>query len=458
MKYIKTRKDLIFAINPLFVLAGIFLFCFLPRAICSAFYAFWITTAFALFLIVTPFGNQRLSSHTGTTTPRLPWQQWYFCIVILELTLLGVYCGISFVSSQALPIDGSIQPHLFSRSLQTELLQYGLFPWTFYALIAVGMGVLAYCQETNAYFSNFFTPWLKQKPLEIVSSIVNVGVRRCTLFAVSVMLMFMILLLMSFVLSPAIHLTTGFQPAALLTTLALFILSFTQTAKRYTTRLFSRRLSTALSFPIYCVAMAFIILLLSVLTIGLSQQTAAQPMPQLIASWIHYDQQTAWSLFSVTWWICLTPLVSGFLVRISKGYKIRDILMGVLILPIMISLFFIVSAHIDFEMFTVAPLTIKIIALISFLIVLPLLINRSNLPNAIESYFPKNGIIKMRDQQPFFLKISQLTVVSLYFYLVLGMNGISLFLFAPNYLAILVFLIICFAVVIKVGAIWKHKT
>ncbi|OGT43339.1 MAG: hypothetical protein A3F13_05625 [Gammaproteobacteria bacterium RIFCSPHIGHO2_12_FULL_40_19] len=441
MQFIKARKDLIFAVNPLIILSGIFLFCFLSNVIFSAFYTFWFSTAITLFFIVTPFGNLRLAQPTEDLTLRLPLPQWLFCIVLLELALLGVYYGICFINGQAMPINTPMHAHLFSRTLSISLLQQGLFPWNLYAVIIVGMGVLAYRQDTNAYFSNLLKPLTQHDPQETLGLIVNTGVRRCTLFALSITLMFMTLLLISLVLKPKAHLAFGFQASALLTTLILLMLSYTDTVKRYVNHLFSHRISTALSFPVFCIALGIMIILLSMMASGLTAHTTLQQTPVLIMRWISFNPSTAWSIFSLMWWLCLTPLVCSFIVRVSKGYRIRDILLGVLVLPILIGLCFIYPNVINLSSFVFSETTDQLLSLLSFLILLPLLLNHATASSVILSYFPKDGVMKRRDTLPFFFKIAQFTIICLYFYLVVGINGLSLLIFAPNYLTVITLVI-----------------
>lgn len=448
MKYIKARKDLVFILNPLLLLSGILLFCFFPHAIVAFFYSFWFYTACALFLIVTPFGNKRLAHNAENATQRLPWQRWFFCILLLELALIGVYGGIAFLNGDLFPINTPVNTHLFSESLRTELLHEGLFPWTLYALIAVGMGVVAYCEQTDAYFSALIKVFTKQEPRGTISVIINTSARRCTQFAVSITLMFMTLLFISLFLPLPLHVAHGFQTIALISTLILLFAAYSKKAKEYSDRIFSRRFPTALSFPVFCVILGFIMLILTVIVAKLTQNSSTQAMPDIIKRWIEYNHSTAWSIFSALWWICLTPSVCSFITRVSKGYKIRHILLGVLALPAAIAFCFIFSNTVHFSAITFSLMAIKIISLVSFLILLPLLVNNTHISNAILAYFPKNGIGKTRDQQPFFRAIVQFCILSLYFYLVIGMNGLSLFLFAPNY-TILVGLLFVVCAIIK---------
>ena len=443
MNYIKTRKDLSFGLAPLLVFIGIIFFCQFSNLIHFYFDGLWIATLSAALLVITPLGNKRLAHNTNDITTRLPKSQWLFCIILFELALLGVFWGISYVAGSALPINTTPQPYLFSQSMQTELFQYGLFPWSLYAVIAVGMGVLAYRQQHNAYFSNLLRPLIKVDLQSTISLIVNVGARRTTIFGIGFTLMFLPILMISIVLPPEKHIAHGFQIVALLLTLLLFFATISNTVKEYLMRLFSKQVPTFLSLPVFCMILALILVVLSAMIAGITPKNN-QPTPLFIQNWIDYHWQTAWMIFSITWWITLTPAVCAYIVRISRGYRIRDVILAMLFLPIIIGAFLFYSPGFSLSL---NETTIKIAAVISFLIALPLLVNYRNLPCLIFSYFPKNGEFKTRDHHAFFQKAIQICGIGLYFYLVIGINGISVLLFAMNYFWIISLLFSCVAIV-----------
>lgn len=443
LHYIKTRKDLLFGLAPLLIFIGIIFFCQFSNFIPFYFDGLWIATGCAFLLVITPLGNKRLAHNANDITTRLPIPQWLLCIVLFELAMVGVFWGISYVAGSAFPINTTPHPYLFSQSLQTELLHYGLFPWSLYGVITIGMGVLAYRQQHNAYFSNLFRPLIKTDLQSTLALMTNVGARRITLFAIGLTLMFVPILMISLVLPPEKHIAHGFQTVALLLTLLLFFSTFSNTVKEYFMRLFSRHIPTFFSLPAFCLILALVLVVLSAMITGITPKSN-QPTPLFIQNWIDYHWQTAWMIFSITWWITLTPAVCAYIVRISRGYRIRDILFAMIVVPIIITVFLFYPQYISFLFHET---TLKILSLLSFLIALPLLINYRNLSCVIFSYFPKNGETKTRDHHAFFQKIIQICMIGFYFYLVIGINGISIFIFAANYSWLISVVFSCVAIV-----------
>lgn len=65
-----------------------------------------------------------------------------------------------------------------------------------------------------------------------------------------------------------------------------------------------------------------------------------------------YDWVGAWTVFYWAWWISWGPFVGGFIARISKGRTIKEFVLGVLIAPVVLSIFWLgifgtTAMHID---------------------------------------------------------------------------------------------------------------
>lgn len=443
MNYIKIRKDLSFGLAPLLIFIGILIFCQFSNLIHFYFDGLWIATLCACILVITPLGNKRLAHDATDIATSLPNPQWLLSIILFELALFGIFWGISYIAGTAFPVNTTPHPHLFTQSLQTELFQYGLFPWSLYAVITVGMGIVAYRQQHNAYFSNLLQPLIKVDLQSTIGLIVNVGSRRTTIFGIALTLMFLPILMTSLFLSPEKHIAHGFQTVALLVTLLLFFSTLSSDVNKYLMRLFSRHIPTYLSLPVFCLILSLILVVSSAMITGITPKSD-QPTPLFIENWIDFHWQTAWMIFSMMWWITLTPAVCTYITRISHGYRIRDVILTMSIVPICIAAFLFYPHNVSLP---VHETVIKIISLLSFLIVLPLLINYRNLPCLISAYFPKNGEGKTRDHHSFFKKTIQICIVGFYFYLVIGINGISIFIFATNYFWLLSVLFSCIAIV-----------
>lgn len=441
MKYIKQRRDLIFIVNPLLIVGGFFLFWHALEYIIPALQLFWATTLAAAIIIFSPWGNIRLCQNHDEVAKRISFSRWILRILLLEFSMIGTFAGICLVSGNLFPIMTQQHPFLFSLSI-SHMMTLGLFPWPLYALVTVSMCALAYRQQTHAFFSNLLSPILRQGPQDTLGLTTNIGSRRCTLFAISTTLMFISLLLLGLVLSPDIHLMSGFKPAALLTTLFLLFFSSTKIVLRYTDRLFSKKIPTALGFLIFCLLLAASLLLLNIITTGITLKSNDQNiLPAVLIPLIQKNWSACWIVFAVIWWLCFTPSVCGYIANISKGYRARDVILAVLAAPILIAAALALAPH-WLHYWPIIPAHIeKLIAIISSIVFLSLTLNHKNAPNVIMSYFPKNGVTKHRDRHFFFQRVVKLSVVTLYIFFVLGINALSMTLFFLTYLFILTYVL-----------------
>ncbi len=433
MKYIKARKNFIFILNPLLILMGVLLIWFYAKEIVFSFYAFWIATAAALLLFVLPLGSEKLAPPHSEVT-RFPLWFFLLCTFIMELSLIGMYWGMSHIAGTWLTVNTAPHPDLFLASLSLNTEGFGLFPWTLYAVITAYMSLLAYRHETHAYFSNLLKPFLHQDPQESLGLIANVGMRRCVSFAFSIALLFFSLLIINLFFPTSEHVAHGFMPATLITTLILIFIPYTQIFKKIINRFFSRRISTFLSLPVFCLTLSAAILFLSATMAGLTQNSATiSNVPGLITEIIQKNWVANWFIFSGLWWLCLTPAVCSFFSKIAVGYRIRAVIACILLLPVTICLLNLLPI----QWFMLSDNMLIILSIISFVIGLPLLLNHKRSSNIINAYFPKRGVEKPRDQYPFFQRTAQMTLIAFYFYLVLGINGLNLYFFAFTYLIII---------------------
>lgn len=445
MDYTKPRKDLIFLVNPLLFILGFILFFFCDNYFYFLHYLFWIITVCAIALVITPLGNRRLGD--AETTTRVRWQTWLSSIILIEAAMLGVYFGIAYLCGTIFPINSEVNPSLFSASLNFFLKNCGLFPWTLYAVIAVSMGITAYREKKDAYFSALLNPILKMKEQNTLGLIANVGARRSTTMALSITLLFFALLLVSLVLSPHIHLITGFTYPALLTTLFFLSTLYMQHTKKIIYRLFAKQIPSFVAIPAFSLLFAALLLLVNLL---LQHDNQMQPTaPNIIQQWIHYPQDKAWFIFSIMWWVCFTPLLSIFFIKLSRGYRVRDVILGVCALPILLMLFFYMQTSLQLSAITPTALLDKLIPLISFIIFLPAVMNHARASEIVLSYFPKDGVTKHRDYLPFFFRIIQLMLMAFFIYFVVGINALSFLLFSCNFLIIPGLILIAVAALIK---------
>lgn len=436
MKHIKPNMSQIYILNPIILFVGVILIWKVPYLIHTFFYVFWLATAAVFFLLMTPARNLRLGAPSEKTFSFL---QWFGRVALIEITLTASLLGASYLTGVTFPINTTLHPTLFITTLHSQLVHLGLFPWATYALVAVGMCKLAYNDQKDAFFSNIYSSITQQSTKGMLSLIINTSARRCNIFATAILFALLTLLILSLFIPPTEHFKNGFQPTTLLTTMTLFIVFYTKKAKSILNKLFSRQIPTQLSLPIFSLTLAAIIGFLSITYHGLYQsQQSPLKIPVIITDIINKPWQINWEILIKIWLVCMTPIISSYFAKISKGFRISTIIMGILALPIILAALILILptlAHIQW--FATPSWSIKAITILSLVTLLPTLINHTTSSTITHSYFPKKGEVKPRDHLPFFMTTAQITAIIFYFFLVIGINGLNIFFFSLNFLIVL---------------------
>lgn len=417
MKIVKPRQDLLFTLGPI-LLFTFFVFAYWLRPqVLATLHCNWLVLVCAAILIITPWGNRKLIAESHEK-PRNSPLLWLAQIAGLQLCLLGLYLGISSVAQHN--ING-ITPNpttLFGDTLHLLLSQYALLPWTLYTFMALAMGYCSYCRNENAYASTTLFPLFKSDVQQTFGLIINSLAKQATTIVFATTFAFISLMFAYSVIGTHFNLTTGFHSATMFTTITLLILFFLPPVKKRLHRALNGTILIALALMILCIIFAGIIVLLSLLFQGLTQNTV--DLPNFIQKIIAKDWHTSWLLFSVAWWIGWTPLMGALFARISRGYSVRQIIAATLLLPAALTVF---TFH------PILPVFEVILGGAGFIGLLIAITQHDTLPMMMLSYLPARDQFKHRDHQAYFLRIMQLAAATLYLYLPGGIGLAYLLIF-----------------------------
>ncbi len=431
MKVAKSRKNLIrFALPVVIILTAIIVWFFTHGA-AESIKVFWLPIAAALLFVASPLGNRKLG--TQADTPGHTLFPWILRIVLLELFLIGSFIGITYISTQALPVHVAENTQIFSHTLRYFTLQLGLFPWSLYALIAVAMGFVAYRSNKNAHLSTLLFPIFKSREQQTFGAIFNMTAKIATGFAFASTLMFFTLLIASLVSPHHLPIAYGFSTATTLIVLVLLGLSFTSIFHKYLQRILSHPIPYGLTLSLLCVLLAAVILLLSLIFIGVSGANTGK-IPGIVKTLQQKNWHDFWLIFSSSWWISWTIVISSHIARISRGRSARAVILAVLSLPVLAGIYFYLSTTGSVSLFSIHPLIIYVVSIVGFIGLLSIIGTRKYLTTLFFSYLPKHGSNKPHQHEAFskkfFFKRSwQLVMGLLYLYLPTGIPALSIFFF-----------------------------
>lgn len=388
MKIMKTRKDLFFIAGSGFILAGLVFFLVLTPLIPKLFYGHWAFLFLALILGISP-SSKKTYGETRLYSPA----RWLALIFLMQISLLAMHLGI------------------LSASHAKELLEDGLFPWGWVAILASAFASVAYFGQENAFGSSLLSPLIKTRVEKPTGIIINNIVKFAQSLALVITFALMILLIAQML---GFHPSAPFsEPLPLLGLLLLILFSFTKSYKRL--------LARVCAYPAWLLISAFI-LLLGCIIAGLHAISKplqfTLPLPSFLNDLQNYPPHSLSSITSLGWWLGFSFLASLFLARISRGYSRRTLISATLILPAFLAIFSILFPSLSAA--NIPNLLRHIVGISGFLISMILFTNKKMLSPFVLNYLPKNGESKYRNPEFLLRKLFQLSLIFLYIYLPLG--------------------------------------
>ncbi|MEM7795266.1 MAG: BCCT family transporter [Cyanobacteria bacterium P01_C01_bin.118] len=297
----------------------------------------------AIILAFSKFGKIRLGGQN--TKPEFPTFAW-----IAMLISAGMGIGLMFWSV-AEPIYhfqdppaliGAIEPlsqDAAQQALGITFFHWGLHAWGIYAIVGLSLGFFTYNWGLPLTIRSVFYPILGERIYGWVGNVIDILAVASTLFGLATSLGFGVQqvnagfnFLVGLPVSTPIQvgliaIITGFATASVISGLDSGV----------------RRLSE-LNMILAALFMTFVLLVGPTLFIlGSFVQVVgyyAASLPTL-SFWTETFEGTAWqnswTVFYWGWWISWSPFVGIFIARVSKGRTVREFVLGVLLLPTMLT-------------------------------------------------------------------------------------------------------------------------
>ncbi|MGF1496722.1 MAG: BCCT family transporter [Elainellaceae cyanobacterium] len=285
------------------------------------------------------FGKIRLGGPNAQ--PEFPTFAW-----IAMLISAGMGIGLMFWSV-AEPIYhiqsppafiGNIEPNSVGAAQQALGITYfhwGLHAWGIYALVGLGLAFFAYNRGLPLTIRSVFYPILGDRIYGWVGNAIDILSVAATLFGLATSLGFGVQQVnagLSFLFGLAdntiiqvvlIAIITGFATMSVVSGLDAGV----------------RRLSE-LNMILAAILMGFVLLVGPTLFIlGSFVQTTGYYVASLptLSFWTETFEgtnwQNGWTVFYWAWWISWSPFVGIFIARVSRGRTVREFILGVLLLP-----------------------------------------------------------------------------------------------------------------------------
>ncbi|MEB7754885.1 BCCT family transporter [Staphylococcus pseudoxylosus] len=297
--------------------------------------------AFCLFLMFSKFGNIRLGNDKDQ--PEYKTLSWIAMLFSAGMGVGLVFWGIAEpISLYSTPITGKGSTVQSANQAMTfSFFHWGLHPWSLFGIVALGLSYFHFRKKLPFAISSLFYPLLGNriyhplgKTVDVLSIFITaVGV--ASTFGLSVIQ-----------ISNGLNAQWG-VPATIPTQLflifiatLLFLISSWSGLDRGIKFLSNINMIIMVFLALFLILVGPITQIIEIFFSSISRYITQiipmslrlEPFNDKANNWIGN-----WTIFFWAWWTTWAPFVGSFIARISKGRTIRQFVLGVLLVPSLIS-------------------------------------------------------------------------------------------------------------------------
>lgn len=432
------------------ILIGFFLVMTFPYAITDSFIAHSILLLMAILLIFTPWGNRRPPAANFTPKP-LPLLKVISLTLVSQVAVVAAFYSICHLIAVSMPnLTPVVKPPLpmFMFSFKVLLWQWGLFPWGMFTLLAAALTYNSYIKQRAGDMSTLIRPLFRNRVGDMVSIAADVAIK----IAIALTLVSSLALISMECLALIAHqlhlpLASGMRLDVLIVTVIILILNKGRYWQQLLTKLLQRQYSPPLVISLLLVTMILALLILgAILHWGtpLYLDRIAQPLNFVPIGWV-----SLWGVFVGVWWLCWAPLMGGLYAYIWRGYRIRTMVLGTLLPPILVAIIWAVYPHWQLTISNNTSWLNFIPAVFAAVVIISLFLRTPYIPYAWKATLPTGQRLYKRSPVDYLYRLIQGIVLVMGVYWTSGIYLMSISYFIVTYVA---------AITIVVSGIAFYKT
>ncbi|WP_417434009.1 BCCT family transporter [Hoeflea sp.] len=397
----------VFAISGLTIVAFVFVTLAFQESTGAAFNDLrnWLTGTFdwffltaanifvllCLFLIFSPYGKVRIGGKDAT--PDYSYTGWFAMLFAAGMGIGLMFYGVSepishFSSSVAenagtaeswAPLGGAAGNTAEARDLgmAATIFHWGLHPWAIYAIVALALALFAYNKGLPLTMRSVFYPIFGERVWGWTGHIIDILAVFATLFGLATSLGF-----------GAEQANAGLNHLFGLpvsdVSKVLLIVVITGIALMSVVAGLDAGVKRLSEINMVLAALLLLFVLIVGPTVAIftgffhNLYEYARYLPELSNPFGRTDDnfRQGWTSFYWAWWISWSPFVGMFIARVSRGRSVREFLTCVLIIPSLVSVFWMtvfggtaISQLVNdgYQVVVVAPLELKLFAMLEAL-------------------------------------------------------------------------------------------
>lgn len=297
---------------------------------------------FCLFFIVSPIGQITLGK--PEEKPEFSRMSWFAMLFSAGMGIGLVFWGAAeplshFAKDPATELPGT--DAAFRESMRFTFFHWGIHAWAIYAVVAMSLAYFQYRKGEPGLISSTLKPLFGDRMNGPLGTLVNVLAVFATVVGVATTLGFGAIQInggLSYVFD--IPISFSVQIIIIIIVTILFVASAWSGIGKGIKYLSNINMVLAVVLLILVIVLGPTLLIFNTFTdtIGLYLQNLprmsfrAAPLDDADRAWIN-----SWTIFYWAWWISWSPFVGIFIARVSRGRTIREFLVGVLLLPTLLS-------------------------------------------------------------------------------------------------------------------------
>lgn len=296
---------------------------------------------FSLIIAFSKFGNIRLGA--DDEKPEYNTFSWFAMLFAAGMGIGLVFWGVAEpISHYVSPVKGiePQTPEAAAFSIRSCIMHWGLHPWACYAVMGLGLAFFQFRKKESALTSNLFKPLfgkknaegLPGKAIDIFTTVLTVtGV--ATSFGMGCL---QICSGLEYLFSIPNTMTTWIIVICIIC--VIYLLSATSGIGKGVKVLSNINLTLFIFLMIFSFLFGPTKEIIMYFLNGVKDYIinffpdSVKLSAEGDTSWIN-----AWRVFYWAWWLSWAPFVGLFIARISKGRTIREFIMGVMVIPTVVS-------------------------------------------------------------------------------------------------------------------------
>ena len=296
-----------------------------------------------LYFAFSRFGRIRIGGKNAR--PEFSTLSWY-----AMLLSAGMGIGLMFWSvaepmmhyATPSPMFGEMTaktPEAAQAAMGITYFHWGIHPWSVYAIVGLGLAFFAYNRGLPLTIRSLFYPLLGNKIYGFWGNLIDILSVLATLVGLATSLGLGVQQInagLNFLFDVDIGTTTQVTLIAIITGIAT--LSVMAGLDSGVKRLSEANMILAVFFMLFLLVVGPTIFILSGFTQNLGYYLTILPELSLwTETFRDTNWQGGWTVFYWAWWISWSPFVGMFIARISKGRTVREFILGVVLIPTLLS-------------------------------------------------------------------------------------------------------------------------